>query len=412
MIARLAPALLLLGISALAPAQNHTTRDAAWRATIRHQILIDHPLPALNAKTWSTFQATDGVTAERITYSTANGMLVPAILYRPNRAKTHTLPGIVVVNGHGSDKYGWYAFWSGMAMARAGAVVITYDPIGEGERNIDRKSRAGSHDKILPTPDSGPRLAGLMQTDLANAVTLLAGRPEVDAKRIAVVGYSLGAWVTFLAGALDTRIHATVLSGGGTYDGPDESFDQGKLPCQAAPWHALSVLGDRTTILYALNQERGPMFIMNGAADKVVFIPTHGPEWFNSVKEKTIAINGTSRNIFETIFYPGISHRTSWVNADGMAWLNSQIHFANWKGKSAAEIAAMPTTHISTWITANHVDISKNYFPEDREGGLDAVGTNLPGLTREQLTVLPDADWQRLKSQLIYEAWAEKITKP
>ena len=93
------------------------------------------------------------------------------------------------------------------------------------------------------------------------------------------------------------------------------------------------------------------------------------------------------------MFYPGIDHRTSWVNEDGVRWLNRQLHFAFWN--TDAKIAAEGTTHISAWIKANGVDISPNYLREDREGGLDAV-------------VLPDAEWERLKDRLTYEAWVEK----
>src|SRR6185312_736501 len=92
--------------------------------------------------------------------------------------------------------------YSGMLFAKAGAVVVTYDPIGEGERNIGRKSRAGAHDKWvdppagLPRTDWGQRLAGLMQVDVMQAVSYLAARPEVDPSRIATVGYSMGSFVT------------------------------------------------------------------------------------------------------------------------------------------------------------------------------------------------------------------------
>ncbi len=67
-----------------------------------------------------------------------------AIVYMPDPLPKKKMPGIVVVNGHGSDKFGWYAFWSGIQFARAGSMVVTYDLVGEGERNIDRKSAAGS----------------------------------------------------------------------------------------------------------------------------------------------------------------------------------------------------------------------------------------------------------------------------
>jgi hypothetical protein len=177
------------------------------------------------------------------------------------------------------------------------------------------------------------------------------------------------------------------------------------LPCQSPPYHSLSVLGDRGAVLYALNADRGPMLIMNGDADTVMDMAHHPPAWFDSVRARAIALRGTDANIFTTILYPGVSHRTSWVTRDGVAWLNQQIHFANW---NAATIASAPTTHISTWARANNVDITPSYIREDREGGLDALGTGLPGIPREDLMVLPHSEWEKNKDRLTYDAWAQK----
>jgi dienelactone hydrolase len=417
-----------LFVTATAHAQNSAD---AWRSSIRHALYIDHPLPALHAKVWSTFSPTPGVLADRVTYATADGMIVPAIVYRPDPKliPPHTrLPGIVVVNGHGSDKFGWYAFYSGMMFAKAGAVVITYDPIGEGERNAQRLSmqNPSPHDADVdpPTPfphdDWGQRLAGLMQTDLMQAVSYLDAQPQVDPARIGVVAYSMGAFVAGITGAIDPRIHAIILSGGGTFDdAPVGYFDKGNKPCQSSPYHALTPLltidgqPARGFILFLLNAQRGPLLLMNGQADSVMDIAHHDAAWFAALHARLTATctdaasRTTCQNSFFTgIIYPGISHRTSWVNRDGLHWLNAQLHFAFWN--TDAKIDAQGTTHISTWITANHVAISPNYFREDREGGLDAVGTGLPGIPRADLMVLSDADWLRLKDQLIYESWAAK----
>jgi dienelactone hydrolase len=395
-------------------AQEQAARFARWRAEIRRTLYVPDTLPKLEAKAWSTFSPTAGVLADRVTYRTLDGMLVPAIVYRPDPKVTHwkgKLPGIVVVNGHGSDKFGWYSFYSGMMFAKAGAVVVTYDMIGEGERNVDRKSRANSHDKQvvppsgLPVTDWGQRLAGLMQVDLMQGVTYLSERPEVDAKRIAVVGYSMGAFVAGIAGALDMRIDAVVLSGGGVYDGPGGYYDSGNLPCQGPPYRALAKIGDRGAILYALNAERGPMYVMNGAADEVMDIPHHEQDWFDKVRAWAVAVRGTDKDMFTTVFYPGISHRTSWVDRDGVEWLETQIHFGIWTEK---DIATAPVTHVSTWAQANGVDITPNYMREDREGGLDALGTGFPGIKREDLMVLPEAEWEARKDELTYEGWAAK----
>lgn len=415
-----------------ARAQSAVAGDAAqneaWRAAIRRALYVPTKLPSLDAKVWSTFSPTPGVLADRATYTTAAGMLVPAVVYRPDPKVTRykgKLPGIVIVNGHGSDKFGWYAFYSGMMFAKAGAVVITYDPIGEGERNARRASaeNPSPHDADitppapLPHDDWGRRLAGLMQVDLAQAISYLRAQPEVDPKRIGVAGYSMGAFITGLATALDGdhRIAAVVLSGGGTYDdAPGTYFDTNKNPCQGPPYRSLLPLLQlngrpaRGEILYELMaSSHHPMLIMNGTGDTVMDIPFHNAAWFQELHDRTQRdFQLAPEQMFTTIFYPGISHRTSWVNRDGVEWLNAQLHFPFWK--TNAIIGQQGTTHISTWARTNDVWISKNYMREDREGGLDAVGAGLPGIPRQQLMVLPEADWQRLRDQLTWEAWAAK----
>ena len=411
------------GVGAVVPPEKPATdfsvkqneaRLAAWRAQIRKILYVPDKLPALEAKKWSTFSPTPGVLADRVTYHTMDGMLIPAIVYRPDPKVAKwkgKLPGILMVNGHGSDKFGWYAMYTGMEYAKAGAVVVTYDMIGEGERNIDKKSRASSHDKRVTPPDGvpatdwGQRVAGLMQVDLMQGVTYLPQPPEVDPKRIAVLGYSMGSFVTGIAGAIDTRIHALVLSGAGVFDGPGGYFDSGPLPCQGPPYRALQVIGDRSAIIYALNAERGPMFVMNGAADTVMDIPHHLQPWFDGVKARAIAVRGTDKDMFTTVFYPGVSHRPSWENRDAAEWLEQNIHFGIW---TEQQIEVMPTVKVSAWAKANDVTVGTSEMRDEREGGVDALDVGLPNIQRENLMVLPDADWVTMKNQLTYEAWAAK----
>jgi dienelactone hydrolase len=393
--------------------QERAKRDAAWRAEIRRQLFVPSRLPALHSRRWSTFSPMAGVLADRVTYATADGMRVPAIVYRPDPhvfSWKGKLPGIVVVNGHGGDKFSWYAIYSGLLFARAGAVVVTYDPIGEGERNARRASREkpSPHDQAVDLPHWGQRLAGLMQVDLMQGVSYLRAQPEVDRSRIAVLGYSMGSFVTGIAGAVDTRIHAVILSGGGTFDGPHGGWDSGKLPCQAPPYRALGVLGDRAAILYALNADRGPMLVMNGDADTVMRMSEHPPSWFAEVRARAVRVHGSDTNMFTTILYPGAGHRPSWVDLDGALWLNRQIHFALWDD---AALRAAGTTLTADWITANDVDIARGNLRADREGGIEAVGRDFPSIPREQLMVLPAHEWQAEKQVLTYESWAEKTRR-
>jgi hypothetical protein len=219
----------------------------------------------------------------------------------------------------------------------------------------------------------------------------------------------MGGFIVGVTGAIDPRIHAVLISGGGTYDGPSGYLDSNPLPCQMPPYKALLPLGDRGAVLYALNAERGAMLVMNGSDDTVMDMAHHTPAWFDGVHARVLALVGSDSraagSMFTTVVYPGISHRPSWVDRQGVAWLNEQLHFALWDTQT---IAAAPTTHIGDWIKANHVYLAKSYDREDREAGLNALGSGFPAMQREDLMVLPQADWLREREHLTYVAWAER----
>jgi dienelactone hydrolase len=214
-----------------------------------------------------------GVVAERVSYATDYGLRVPAIAYHPKQRPAGKMPGIVVVNGHGGDKYSWYALYTGMLYAQAGAVVLTYDPIGEGERNAQRKNGTRQHDRDIEPSEMARRMSGLMITDVMQAVSYLAQRPDTDPKRLAALGYSMGSFVLGITCAVDTRLNSCVLAGGGNLDGPGGYWDSSsKKMCQAIPYQALTFLGDRGAVLYNLHAARGATLIINGTADDVVSV--------------------------------------------------------------------------------------------------------------------------------------------
>src|SRR5262249_19216964 len=141
------------------------------------------------------------------------------------------------------------------------------------------------------------------------AVSYLSQRPEVDARRIAATGYSLGSFVVTLTGAVDRRIHACVPVGGGNIDGPWVHWDHSQKMCTGVPCQSLLFLGDRPAVTYALHAFRGPALVSNGTADDVVAIPTRLEPFFRGLQQRVAGLLGGSQGIFEFGFEPGASHR-------------------------------------------------------------------------------------------------------
>ena len=390
----------ILAIAVAAFAASHPD----WKG-LRQQVdailHITSPLPALEFKSYGKFAPAPGVEADRVSYATAYELRVPAIVYHSAGATIEKHPALVIVNGHGGDKSSWYAYYSGILYARAGAIVLTYDPLGEFERNKERRSNTRQHDEVVePQDDMGRRLSGLMVTDVMQAVRYLAKRPDVDAKHIAVLGYSMGSFVSALSCAVDTDIDACVLTGGGNLDGPGGHWDTASARmCEQIPYHALMPLGDRGATLYALSANRGPELVFNGTADSTVDIVHEGQGFFEDLRKRSIAEAGSSKDAFAFQFSAGTGHAPYFVTKPVALWLQEKLKLPNWKPK---QLEAMPETRIGDWAAKNHVAVSST------EAAISALGSGIPAVSRDDLHAIPDAVWSADQAAYIYETWRER----
>lgn len=246
-----------------------------------------------------------------------------------------------------------------------------------------------------------------MQADVMQAVSYLAQRPEVDAARIAAVGYSMGSFVLSVACAHETRLRACVLAGGGNLDGPGEYWDTSKQMCQGLPYRALGFLGRRPERIYALHASRGPTLVVNGAEDNILQPQRRDPRaYFRLLQRLTAELRGETGGVFETLYEEKAGHRPLFVTKPVALWLEKHLDFPRW---TSGSIESMAVTHIGTWARDRNVEMDKLYATEHREGGTHALGANIPGLSRDALHVLRYEEWERRRSEFVYASWLSNL---
>ena len=409
--------IVLLAVALSLPAFSQQPLSPQKAADLRAQIcanfFMPDPLPALDAHVHRTFSPAPGVRAEAVTYTSQLGMRVTAILYLPDPLPKKKIPAFVVINGHSGDKYTWYAYYTGITFARAGAAVLTFDPYGDGERSRNRSGK-GEHDFVRGSDTMSDSIAarhlfGAFLTDVRQGVSYLCSRPEVDTTRIAAGGYSLGSFIMAVAGAIEPRLRACIMTGGGNLDAPGGYWDNsGKPMCQSLPYQSLAFLGDRPAVIYALQATHAASLVWNGREDVCNMVHTQEP-FFDDLRARVSKLTApdNQKNILTYGFTPApASHRPYFLTKPVVLWLNRQIHFPNW---TEEQIKAMPETHISEWAAQVHYPLSPMYSTEVREGGTQAVGTGVPGIDHEQLSVFTPAEWKPLQDQYTLDAWLKKV---
>jgi len=168
----------------------------------------------LNAQITGILQA-EGYRIEKVIFESLPGFHVTANLYIPDGATTPS-PAVLLPCGHSFNgkAYPGYQQICGR-LARRGYVVLTWDPVGQGERSQFWDAAAGEsrYNRVCGEHAIMGDLAYLAGTNLARwevwdgirAHDYLLTRPEVDPKRIAVTGNSGGGFQTAFLGALDER---------------------------------------------------------------------------------------------------------------------------------------------------------------------------------------------------------------
>ena len=98
--------------------------------------------------------------------------------------------------------------YPGDALALRGYVVLAVDALGWG----DRGPLTGDTQQALAANafNLGSSLAGIMAAEDARAAAFLASRPEVDARKVAAIGFSMGAFRAWQVAALSDAVAAVV----------------------------------------------------------------------------------------------------------------------------------------------------------------------------------------------------------
>ena len=161
-----------------------------------------------------------GFHIEKLIYQSLPGFYVTALLYVPeNGDKLH--PAILVPAGHSPNGKAHYQDLC-QRLALRGYLVISWDPVGQGERSQfwDSNEKRSRYNLICGEHAVAGNLAYLAGANLARweiwdgmrAVDYLLTRSDVDGRRISITGTSGGGFQAALLGALDERIKVVIPS--------------------------------------------------------------------------------------------------------------------------------------------------------------------------------------------------------
>ena len=199
-------------------AKIHNVADAERRKQfVRETILaLLRGLPnykgPLNPRVTGRLQSENYV-IEKVIFESLPKFYVTANLYRPTRPGRY--PGILLQAGHTQEgKPEGQRLAANLALK--GFVVLTFDPVGQGEREqtydrrVDRPLagwsvpehiQAGAQSMLV-----GENVARYFIWDAKRSLDYLVSRPEVDPSRVGAVGCSGGGALTTFIGALDPRV--------------------------------------------------------------------------------------------------------------------------------------------------------------------------------------------------------------
>lgn len=160
----------------------------------------------------------DGYTLERWVLDLNGIEPVPALMLIPDH-RQNPAPGLLFIHWHaGQYDLGKEQLLRGTEVQPAyapvcvekGLVTLAIDGWCFGERRHETNGKQGEEDAFKEMLWRGRVLFGMMVFDEFQALSYLAGRPEVDPHRLGAFGMSMGATKAWWLAALDPRVHSTM----------------------------------------------------------------------------------------------------------------------------------------------------------------------------------------------------------
>jgi dienelactone hydrolase len=153
---------------------------------------------------------TDGLKQRHFSYAAQTGQRVPGLWYQSAAAQGRR-PVVIILHGTGGNKEGMKEHL--VKYAQAGFIALAIDGRYHGARSTLGKGSAEYQEAILRAwrnPGSEQPFFFDTAWDVIRLLDFLEKRPEVDAKRIGLIGFSKGGVETYLSAAVDERIAVAV----------------------------------------------------------------------------------------------------------------------------------------------------------------------------------------------------------
>jgi len=224
--------------------------DTKTFETFRTFFAYDRKLP-LDVKTIDTSSA-DGVFVEHMSFESTPGQRVYANLFEPAAQRGAKMPAIVLLHGgvaRGKDNVRVLADF----LAKAGWRVIAIDMPYFGERKTDLLvsfTEAEKHEKLYNMESTYLSWVTQNVKDVGRSIEVLVHERAADSTRLALVGFSRGAQVAMIAGAVERRFKAVAALYGGHFDRVEMSHI-----AAACPANYIGRIAPR------------PLFLLNGTQD-------------------------------------------------------------------------------------------------------------------------------------------------
>jgi dienelactone hydrolase len=179
--------------------------------------LLDRPRVPLDPRVKET-RSENGLVIETLSFASekkTDGSVerVPVLLVRSEKSEGKR-PAVIALHGTGGNKEGQKGLL--VELAKKGYVALAIDARYHGERSGGAKGAAAYNQAIVRAWQAKP---GEPQEhpfyydtcwDLWRTLDYLESRPEVDARRIGMIGFSMGGIQTWLAAAVDERVAVAV----------------------------------------------------------------------------------------------------------------------------------------------------------------------------------------------------------